>query len=245
MRVELQNAWVLHTRPYRDTSLIVDLFTRDSGRVSVIAKGVRAVKSSRSQKNNQRQRLNPFIPLLVSYQGRHELKTLTGVETHGYAAFLQGRMLFSALYLNELLIRLLPAMDAHPEVFDRYHKVLSELGQCEQHDSVDENALLECILRRFELSLLQDLGYGINFDSDCDTGEAIQKENHYQYNPERGFSRVSGVGIAGIDLQALGMDSLGSAGTRRVAKYITRSALQLLLGAKPLKSRELFREVKK
>lgn len=243
MRIELQSAWVLHTRPYRDTSLIADLLTRDHGRVSVIAKGVR--KSGRSQKNNQRQRLNPFIPLLVSCQGRNELKTLTGIETQGHAEFLGGKVLFSALYLNELLIRLLPAMDAHPQVFDHYQQVLRELGQCNQHADVDEHNLLECILRRFEFNFLHELGYGIDFRYDCQSGAKISAEHSYNFYPDRGFVLSHKPAISGQHLLALAEDVFNSADVRRTAKYLTRTALQVLLGDKPLKSRELFQQVTK
>jgi len=241
MRIELQSAWVLHTRPYRDTSLIVDLLTRDHGRVSVIAKGVR--KSGRSQKNNQRQKLNPFIPLLVSCQGRSELKTLTGIETHGHGELLGGKVLFSALYLNELLIRLLPPMDAHPQVFDHYQQVLRELGQCSQHADVDEQYLLECILRRFEFNFLHELGYGIDFQHDCTSGKKILAEHSYSFYPDRGFVLSREPAIPGVHLLALADDTFNSAEVRRTAKYLSRAALKVLLGGKPLKSREFFQQV--
>jgi DNA repair protein RecO (recombination protein O) len=243
MRIELQAAWVLHTRPYRDTSLIADVFTRDHGRLSVIAKGVRSAKSGKSQKNNQRQRLNPFIPVLLSCQGRNELKTLTLIETHGQAHYLTGRVLFSALYVNELLVRLLPVMDTHPGVFDDYQQVLKELNQCDQHDEVDENHLLEVILRRFEFRFLDQMGYGVNFLSEGDTGNRIDPVEHYYFYPDRGFVRGDESGFLGADLLSLGAESYDSPQLRRSAKMITRSALNVLLGGKALKSRELFQQV--
>ncbi len=245
MRIELQAAWVLHTRPYRDTSLIADVLTREHGRLSVIAKGVRSAKNGKSQKNNQRQRLNPFIPVLLSCQGRSDLKTLTSIETHGLPHFLSGRILFSALYVNELVVRLLPAMDAHPEVFDDYQRVLTELGQCSQHQGVDENHLLEVILRRFEFRFLDQMGYGVNFANEGRSGERIDPESHYLFYPDRGFIKSDEQGFPGAQLLSLAEEVYDSPLLRRSAKMITRSALNAALGGKPLKSRELFQQVTK
>lgn len=235
MRIELQPAYVLHTRPYRDTSMLVDLFTPEQGRVAVIAKGVRQSKSRR------RALLNPFNPLLVSFQGRSGLKLLTGVESDGHSVRLQGAALYCGFYLNELLLRLLAEQDAHLHLHQNYRLTLEAL-------SVDPD--LEPLLRRFEFSLLEELGYGIDFDAVAGTGAPPSEQDWYGFDPDRGFvpqeSRPDGdassAPFSGLALRALGADDYSHPDTRVVAKRLTRLALRPLLGSKPLHSRELFRE---
>ncbi|BFM16782.1 DNA repair protein RecO [Maricurvus nonylphenolicus] len=233
MRIELQPAYILHTRPFRDTSLIIDCFSRDYGRVSLLAKGARSAKS------RQRQLLQPFTPLLLSWQGKGDLKTLVGVETEGQGLFLQGKVLFSGLYINEVLVRLLPQMDAHPDILFLYQQVLARLEQVNQ----GETDLLEPSLRQFEFSLLEALGYGIDFHSDCQ-GQPLQPEGWYQLYPERGFLSVQPnpdeVSFQGACLKAIGEGDFSSLVNLRTAKQLARVALKPYLGSKPLQSRMLF-----
>lgn len=235
MRVDLQPAYVLHTRPYRDTSMLVDLFTREHGRVALVAKGVRAGKSRR------RALLNPFIALLVSFQGRGGLKLLTGLEAHGASPSLQGAALYCGFYINELLLRLLAEHDPHPYVYENYQATLMALSREKQ---------LEPWLRRFELSVLEELGYGINLLADATHDTPLQADAWYQFESELGFTQVpTGAHsegaqslFSGRDLLAIASDDFSHAQTRQAAKRLTRSALQPLLGSRPLKSRELFRK---
>ena len=148
MRVQLQPAFVLHTRHYRDSSLLLDVFTAQCGRISLVAKGARRPVRGRANAAI----LQPFIPLLLSFSGRSELKTLTGSEVAGQTQALKGDRLFSGIYLNELMIRLLHQQDAHPSLFVAYGNAVASLGSAESMDDV---------LRRFEFSLLQELGYGL------------------------------------------------------------------------------------
>ena len=235
MRVDLQPAYVLHTRPYRDTSMLVDLFTREHGRVSLVAKGVRTAKSRR------RALLNPFTALLVSFQGRGGLKLLTALEAHGPSPSLQGAALYCGFYINELLLRLLAEHDPHPYVYENYQTTLMALSREGQ---------LEPWLRRFELSVLEELGYGVNLLTDATHGTPLQAEALYQFESELGFTQVSSGALStgaqslffGRELLAIDADNFSHAQTRQAAKRLTRAALQPLLGNRPLKSRELFRK---
>ncbi|WP_019529958.1 DNA repair protein RecO [Dasania marina] len=232
MRVELQPAYVLHTRHYRDTSMLVDFFTPQYGRVSAVAKGVRAVSKTAKQK---RSLLQSFKPLLISWGGKSDLKSLFHIEAQAASYALQGERLFSAMYVNELLTRLLQAEEENDDIFYLYQQVLIQLNL---HEPVD------IILRRFELTLLNYLGYGLQLENVADTGEAIAPDGRYQYFPERGFSAYHGDqplrnSFNGADLLAIAAADFQPT-ARAAAKRLCRQALGFYLGAKPLKSRELF-----
>ena len=254
MRVEFQPAYVLHTRPYRDTSLLLDLLTPDWGRLSAVAKGVRRGKSQR------RPLLNPFIPLLVSFQGRGNLQTLTGVEANGPGHRLQGLGLYSGLYLNELLVRLLGEWDANPAIYGDYQQVLQRLPQTVMqspdsgsHPGTSPPESPEPILRLFEWNLLSHLGYGVNFNREAETGAEIQAASHYRFDPTAGFigpqpadpetlNRAARASFfRGEDLLACDREDFSNSQTRVAAKRLSRLMLQPLLGDKPLKSRDLFK----
>lgn len=232
MRVALQPAYVLHSRPYRDSSAIIEVLTAEQGRISLVGKGARR----RSRGGSQAALLQPFTPLLLSFSGRSELRNLTHVEAAGAALTLRGERLYSGLYLNELLVRLLHRHDPHPLLFAIYGESLRALAGQEAVDPV---------LRRFELGLLQDLGYGFPLDAEGDTGEGLREEGWYHFDPELGL-----VGSAGAvpDRPAfLGRDLLRMArgdfegDARAAAKRLMREALAVHLGGASLKSRELFR----
>lgn len=255
MRVEFQPAYVLHTRPYRDTSLLLDLLTPDWGRLPAVAKGVRRGKSQR------RPLLNPFVPLLVSFQGRGNLQTLTGVEADGPVLRLQGLGLYSGFYLNELLVRLLGEWDASPAIYRDYQQVLQRLSQLTQGLPNPEQASPdrtladspEPILRLFEWNLLSHLGYGINFNREAETGAEIRASSLYRFDPEAGFIGPQSIDpetlssaarsnlFRGEDLLACDREDLSNPQTRATAKRLSRLMLQPLLGSKPLKSRDLFK----
>ncbi|MFK7975571.1 MAG: DNA repair protein RecO [Halioglobus sp.] len=231
-RVSLQPAYVLHTRPYRDTSALLEVFTAEHGRLSLIAKGAR-----RSGKKGGGSSLQPFQPLLVSFSGRADLKTLTGNETAGEAAVLRGDRLYSGLYLNELLMRLLHRYDPHPQLFAAYGDALVALAT---------DAALDPSLRRFELVLLDELGYRLVFDV-CGLSHApVQAEACYRFDPELGLVscaqdqyKSSGI-YSGTQLQAMAAGDF-SGEARHAAKRLLREALAVHLGDKPLNSRSLFR----
>lgn len=229
-RIDNQPAFVLHTRAYRDTSLLVDLFTASHGRVSAVARGVRRRHSE------QRALLNPFCPLLVSWSGKSSLKTLTGAERGGRAHRLMGDRLYSGFYLNELLVRLLADGDAHPTLFSHYSQALDALAASEP--------ALEPVLREFELGLLAELGYAVDLARQHD-GRPLEPQAHYEYLSETGFRPVgqvsSAAGFSGADLLAMEGGDYSHESTRLAAKQLTRTLLAPLLGSRPLHSRALFR----
>lgn len=219
-RAEQAAAYVLHTRPYRETSLLVDLFTLEQGRVSVVAKGARRSGSSR------RFMLQPFQPLHVSFSGRHELKNLTQAEVPQVMAPPQGKALLCGLYANELLQRLLQPADPHPRLYLYYTYLLRELLS-----STD----LEGALRTFERQVLESLGYGLAL-SNCHANLT------YRYDVKKGLVPSSDItsGYQGSWLISIAEDCYDDPSVRRAAKRLMREALAPLLGEKPLKSRELF-----
>lgn len=230
-RVSLQRAYVLHQRPYRDTSRLLEIFSQEHGRIGLVARGVRSGKSRLGDQ------LQPFAPLLLSWSGQGELSTLTGVEPAGIAVRLEPRTLLSGFYLNELLLRLLHRGDAHPFLFDAYVTALTALGAGEP----------ESALRTFERILLQEIGYGLILDADVASGEPIRDTVRYRYHLEQGPVRagpgdVAGIPIHGRTLRAIAADDYGDAQIRREAKQLMRAALAVHLGERPLKSRELFRQ---
>lgn len=233
MRIELQPAYVLHSRPYRDTSLLVDFFTPAYGRIAAVARGVR------QRKTRTRSLLNPFTRLLISLQGKTDLKLLTAVESDNYFVSLQGEQLYSGFYLNELLVRLLPEMDPHDALFDHYQMGLSAL---------QEAGAIEPVLRNFELAVLEELGYGIDFEHDAETGDAIQLQTSYRFEMHKGFTRLPAGDISaareliipGVSIAGMAQRDFSDATTRLFAKQLCRQMLRPLLGNKPLNSRALF-----
>ena len=244
MRIELQPAFILHSRPFSDTSLIVECLTPDFGRISLLAKGARSAKSK------QRSLLQPFIPLSVSWQGKSSLKTLTSVEARALPLPIEGKGLYSGFYLNELLVRLLPEQDAHPEVLQVYQHALDSLVELQRTDTLTQQSL-QVVLRFFELQLLQLLGYEINFAYEAMSTKPIIASSFYRFDTARGFVRV----IVGQN-QSLGVDVFFGQHILAVAtqdylqpyvlgaaKRLMRQALKPLLGHKPLQSRKLFEDM--
>lgn len=228
-RVNLEPAFVLHRRPYRNTSLLVELFTRSHGRVAVVA------RSARGMKSRYKGVLQPFSPLLVAWLGRNELKTLGNIELCGASYALEGNALACGFYLNELLLRLLEREDPHPYLFELYQTSLAELQHLDQ---------IEKTLRIFEKKLLQELGYGLPLNHEAESGNPIDPAANYQYIPEQGFIRrlasESNSLFSGLSLIALQDEALEDESTLKEIKLLMRVALTHHLGSKPLKSRDLF-----
>lgn len=237
MRITLQPAFILHHRPYRETSLILDLLTQDHGRISVIARGVRTARS------RTRALLQPFTPLLVTWQGKSELMTMGAVEAQGAPIQLRGDHLLSAFYLNELLIRILHKHDPHPQLYTLYQTTLLELHSAQTTQKT---------LRLFEKKLLEELGYSPQLQYDIPHGNPFVAEQHYQFYPEQGFELFQEGGsvadtflFAGKSLIALATEQLDDEQSLRDAKRLMRILLAPLLGSQPLQSRKLFLEVEK
>jgi DNA repair protein RecO (recombination protein O) len=233
VRISLQPSYILHARPYRDSSMLLEAFTAEQGRISLVARGARR----RSRGGSAGAVLQPFIPLLLSFSGRSELKNLNSTETAGSAIALAGERLFSGLYLNELLVRLLHRNDAHPRLFAAYAQTLESLARADVVDG---------ILRRFEFDLLAELGYGFSLDLDGLSGEAVDSGSWYYYHPDWGLvmrdDRLAAAQpvFAGADLLAMARDGFDGP-ARATAKRLLRQVLATHLGAAPLRSRELFR----
>lgn len=237
-KVDLQPAYVLHTRDYRDTSLLVDLLTLDFGIVRAVARGVRGKRS------NRRALLQVLQPLLVSFAGKGELKTLSQFEAAASGFMLNGDRLFSSLYLNELLCRVLQAHESHPGIYRLYQSTLLSLMR---------HSIIEGVLRRFEFRLLMELGYAPDMTQEANSGVDLNPDLGYEFDYLHGFilsnTRQSSVNAAiynGADIIALGQILLQNADEDfpqqllMPAKRFMRQALRPHLGNKPLYSRQLF-----
>lgn len=233
MRVQLQAAYVLHRRPFRDSSMLIDVLTVEHGLLSLVARGL-----------NRRRRggplsalLQPFKPLLLSFSGRGDLLSLGAVEAAGEAPVLLGDTMLSGLYVNELLLRLLHRFVAHPNLFSAYATMLAELASSD---------FLEPSLRRFEFALLDELGYGVDVTADALSGETLSSDSCYTLVPELGFRRSkaahvanSAVDFSGADLLAIGRQDYDGA-SAPAAKRLVRELLQPHLGNQPLRTRAMF-----
>lgn len=226
---QLQAGYILHQRDYRDTSLLLEAFTREHGRIGLVARGARAPKS------RTRGLLQPFQPLLLSWSGRGELGTLTGVEPDpgAHSERLSGTALYAGFYLSELLLRLVQRHDAHPELFDVYAATLPALRSEPQRP-----------LRLFEKHLLETLGYGLQLDHEAG-GEPVSADADYVYALEAGPSRCTGATIgqlrlSGRSLLSLAAEDLSDAQSLADSKRLLRAAIDLYLGGRGLKTREVF-----
>jgi len=219
-----QHAFVLHTRPYSETSLLLDFFTENEGRIRLLAKG------ARSRRSNLKGCLQPFTPLLIRWGGKGEMKTLRGAEPISLALTFTGTVLYSGLYVNELLARVLAQNIPYQTLFFQYLTCLQVLAGSEY---TPEHAL-----RRFELSLLSHLGYGVDFLHCAGSGELVADSMTYRYREEKGF-----IASLVIDHLSFTGNQFPDVDTLRAAKRFTRIALKPYLGGSPLKSRELFYQV--
>ncbi|QXP83582.1 DNA repair protein RecO [Methylococcus sp. Mc7] len=227
-RVLLDSAYVLHRRDYRETSLILELFTLRHGRIGVIAKGARRGRRGFAAV------LQPFAPLLVSWCGRGELATLSHAEAAGSGIRLQHTALFCGFYLNELLVKLLPAHDPYPALFIAYQGGLEALAAGGDTESA---------LRSFELSLLEGIGYGLQLLVEAESGEAIQPNRLYTYRIDAGPVPAGDEAdaVRGTTLLALRDRRFDIPETRTEAKRLMRRVIAHHLDGRTLKSRELFR----
>ena len=234
MRVDAEPAYVLHKRPYRETSQILEVFSRDHGRLSLMSRGSR---SPRSRVNGM---LQPFRPLLLSWYGRGDMPSLRSVDAAEVRPpVLKGRAMMSAMYLNELLVMLLHRNDRHQHLFSEYHETLYAL---------QDSSRLEIILRYFEKNLLEQIGFGLNLDHDADSGAPVGADRYYAYHLEHGpvqcqpdsNSRVPV--LAGGSLLEFTAGSLDTVESVADIKRLMRYVIQHHLGNRRLKSRELFRQ---
>jgi DNA repair protein RecO (recombination protein O) len=234
-RQDAQPAFVLHSYPFRETSLVIETFTRDMGRVPLVARGARRPKSA------LRGVLLAFQPLLLSWSGKGELRTLHKAEWHGGYVPLKGLSLICGFYLNELLLRFLARDDPHERLFSVYQETLGALAG--HGDSA-------ATLRRFEKNLLRELGYGLMLDRDADSGAPIAAETCYTYVVERGpvvqrgDESQNGVELTGQTLIDMQSDNYTTMTTLQQSKVLMRALINHYLGDKTLHTRQLLRDLR-
>ena len=231
-RVLQEPGYVLHHRPFRDSSQIIDLLTRDHGRIAVVARGSRGGRSRLAGV------LRPFLPLRVSWVAKSDLGTLTGAEAAGPPVGLRGDALLSAYYVNELMLNFLHRDDPQPEVFSLYAETVLALRQ---EDGV------AAALRDFEMEFLGLLGYAINFEHEGGTHTAIDEDGYYDYRMEQGavpVQRKDGpLVFRGTTLRAIAARNFGDPDVLRAANRLLRAVISYHLGGRDLQSRKVLRDV--
>ena len=229
-RVDMELAYVLHAKAYRETSQIVEAISHGHGRVSLVANGARRPRS------RWKNALRPFQPMLLSWSGRGSLFTMRGAETTASAIDLAGASLMAAYYVNELVLSLTHRGDPHPALFAHYTDALVSLADVGHTEKA---------LRRFELSLLSEVGYGLIMDHDVDTQRPLAPDKYYRYVVDRGPVPADGpipgeLVFTGADLSAIASGELDSPEQLKSAKHLLRAVLHRHLGGRPLKSRDVY-----
>ncbi len=230
--VDLQPGWILHRRPFRDTSEIHEAFTRDFGRVGLVSRG--------SRRSRRRPPLEPFVPLLLSWRGRGELFTLSGTEARGSPVRAPGERLMSLFYINELILRLVSRLDPHPGLFDVYETALA---------AVASGAPEAPTLRIFERDLLSELGLGLCLEVTGDGGEPVDPAGRYEYVLEHGprpvgADRQGRLVLSGATLMALAAGRIETPAAEAEARRLTHAALALYLGDRPLRTRAVLQSMR-
>ncbi len=230
-KVDGQSAFVLHTYPFRETSLIVEAFSRNFGRVALLARGARRPRSA------LRGLLLAFQPLELAWAGKGEVQTLMKAEWQGGQPLLAGKALFCAYYLNELLMRLLPREDAHEKLFSVYAETLRRIADMPR----------ESDLRRFERAFLQELGYGLTLENDV-KGIPIELAGHYAYEVEHGPVRLdrpgsSALAVSGKTLIDLANEDFSDPRSLLEAKQLMRALIAYYTDGKSLQTRKIFMEL--
>ena len=234
-RLEDEPAFVLHSYPFRETSLLVEIFSRQHGRVPLVARGARRPKSA------VRGLLMNFQPLSLSWFGKHEVRTLHSAEWQGGQPLLQGTALLCGFYLNELLLNLMVRDDPHEQLFDYYQHTLQRLAH---------GADMASTLRCFEKHLLQELGYALLLEHEAGSDQPINAATAYRYVVERGAVRdtpgaTDGLLVSGKTLQDMAADDYSDAQSARQGKQLMRMLLNHHLGGKMLHTRELIKDLTK
>ena len=232
-RVDQEPGYVLHSYAYKETSLIVEVFTRPHGRLGLLARGARRPRSA------LRGVLLAFRPLHLSWSGAAELGTLTGAEWTGGQRLLQGTGLMCGFYLNELLLRLLAREDPHEELYDAYASSLARLAAGDPHPAV---------LRGFERRLLNELGYALQLERDAEAGVPIDPLRRYEYLPERGPVATNGAApdelrVTGQTLLDIARDEYSRAQTRDEARGLMRALIARRLSGQVLHTRNVLMEL--
>jgi len=224
-KVDLASAFLIHRRAYRDNSLLLDFLTLEHGKIRLIGRGVRQAKAN----------IQMFQHLRISYAGKGELKTLTHWEVEDVPRQIKGEALILCLYVNELITRLIHEHDPHPQIFELYQQFVTQMNGLDQPHQY-------WLLRIFENNLLSELGYGLDYATDLN-GDEIQINKNYNYQPQLGFSQQADGKISGNLLNLLLSECLDTTPNKqqlKACRNLNRQRLNVLLGNKPLKSRELF-----
>lgn len=234
MRVEQQAAFILHHRPFRDTSQLLDVLSREHGKLALVARG------SRGPKSRLRGVLRPFMPLSMSWVQRTDLGTLTGAELRGAPLRLNGDALLSGYYVNELLLHFMHRHDPQPDIFDSYVQVIGALAAATAAD------VAPC-LRAFEIDLLRHLGYALNLDHEVETHAPLRDDAYYEYRFEQGpvaVARAEGpLVFSGAVLCAMAAREFSEPTVLRAANRLLRELIGFHLGGKELKSRKVLIEL--
>jgi DNA repair protein RecO (recombination protein O) len=228
-QVLLEPGYVLHQRPYRNSSQLLECLTAGHGRVGLVARG------SRRSGSRQRAWLQPFVPLALSWQRRGELGRLTHVEPAGPVHRLSSHRLMAAFYANELVLRLTARDDPNREIVSCYSRCLAQL----------ETAAVAETLRLFELALIHALGYGLTLDRDVG-GEPLEPDRSYAFDLEGGFRRVDGgvaEGYPGRALIALRERRLAEEESLRAAQHLLGRVLRAHLGERPVRTRMVLQDI--
>lgn len=233
-RVHQQPAFILHHRPFRDSSQILDILSRDHGKLAVVARG------SRGSRSRLKGILRPFMPLEISWVQRSDLGTLTGAEVRGAPLRLSGDALLSGYYINELLIHFLHRHDPQPEVFDLYSHTLTALGAAED---------IAACLRPFEMELLRQIGYALNLGHDAVAHEPLDAGSYYEYRMEQGpvgVNRSEGeLVFSGALLLAIDQAEFHRPDVVRAATRLLREVIDFHLGGKELKTRKVLKDIRR
>jgi DNA repair protein RecO (recombination protein O) len=230
MLLEQQPAFVLHSRPYRETSLLLECLTRDAGRVGVVARGVRGARS-----RIQRAQLEPFQPLLLDLHLRGELATLRHAELSSSPLRLSGDAALAGLYVNELVVRLTERMDPHPALYSAYAQTIGRLSAGES---------LSWQLRRFERDLLASLGYAMQLEDEALSEKPLQPDATYVYRAEQGALPCSATdphALKGSVLLALGEDRMPDAHGLQALRGLMRELIRFHLGGIELRAWRVLR----
>ncbi|NMP29962.1 DNA repair protein RecO [Thalassotalea sp. M1531] len=222
-----QSAFLLHSRPYQEHKLLVELLTEQEGKVAAV------VYAGKTAKSNKKPLLQPFFPLKVQLKGKSQLKSLQSVEADGRSIPLVGSDLYCGFYLNELLVKLLPELIPCPELFKLYHQAIQQFNLAGSNEPA---------LRHFELSLLSELGIGLNFE------QALACQSDYvSFSFDEGFSESLKGKNAYLksDVLLLANHQFNDQNALRTAKLLMRELINQLLGNKTLNSRKLFKKEKK
>jgi len=228
-RVEHQIGFILKSQSFKENSLIHQVFTRDFGLVSILSKGSKATVSKYGSL------LQPFRSLTLSWVGKSDLKTLTSVDERVILPSLKGRSLYCGFYMNELILNFFHKHDAHPRLFDIFNTSLTALSNTEN---------IEAVLRQFEKTLLNEIGYGLSLEYEADNQLPIEPDQYYFYQPGYGAKRENNAqhpdAMLGSTLIHLNNNTLEDKTELKQAKRLMRRLIDHQLDGKILKSRDLF-----